>query len=151
LALDHDWTEHRSLAVFGPSSQSSVGILAARAAATTHRISCGSTYASCHSSSTNSLQELAARQPSAQGRFTQILDSIAEHSERSTSEVSVDTSRVLRQTESFTSAKNGSRHDGVDYLRPMREQRELENLCGPGCISTCLRWDRSGHCAHQRC
>jgi hypothetical protein len=130
LALDHDWTEMRSLADYGLPAHSSVASLTSRAAATTHRLSCGLSSAPGLLPSARTPPTGVPQEMSTQGRHTQILDTITEQNAMSSQPGSVRSTIRLHPPGS-TSASVGSRHDGADYLRPMREQRELETLCAP--------------------
>ena len=151
LALDHDWDDSCSLADFGTHGSASVRSLRTSVSAATRTFlpsMAASTTGANGSGSGNSASAGASNSgadasapASMQGRSTsssvfsnissaarkiQRLPSIPERiavASTSTPQSEADSQSTSLQSKKF------SKHDQTDYLRPMREQRELDKLC----------------------
>lgn len=129
LALDHDWDDSCSLTDFGQLGDPAVrtlrssvasatrSIMGSLGAASTSSIAVGSTACGTGTS--------AAHDPSVVGSASE-----------GTSSLDPETGPAIggagaSVASSTISTAKQSKHDATDYLRPMREERELENLCAP--------------------
>ena len=168
LALDHDWDECNSLADFGLLGDASARSLRASVAAATRgmlpsraadaasstiesSVATGSTTGSSRTGSalgSANTSTNGTHTGSAAGRNVQMLPAIPERTTVDSTAAGTGASAGAASSDAggdsvATGAgaqrgKKESRHDSSDYLRPMREQRELETLCATVPVSlTC--------------
>jgi hypothetical protein len=172
LALDHDWDESCSLADFPSLGSASARSLRASVAAATRGMHLAAiSAAGSIQLGSGSFGPSSSLAPSSAGgsvfgsvatqRNVQRLPAIPERGVVSSSEAAASGSEAGTAASSQL-CKKPSRHDSTDYLRPMREQRELETLCAPAhlgdftnpdvCNWTCLDiiWDALTGSEHWR-
>ena len=145
LALDHDWDDSCSLVGFGPLGDKCARSLRASVASAARSImgSVGAVASVASDGSTACMTRTSAGE--APTAHSAAIDG-AMRAQDSQSGFSVTEGTHV----SSASISKRSKHDAIDYLRPMREQRELEQLCAANPLLCAHEWS-PGCCSARHC